>query len=195
MSALESRQTPTQETDADICWVCLDEATAERPLSRPCMCPRSVHRDCLARWCLHQSGKSEETVCRFCQSSLPDWKASLLGPEEDEPRREPLIAAVVWQNTVYKIAIQPGPEGKAEFKKTVNRLFGLSLGSRYECTFECKLKEDKLSLKGLNSYEAATRCAARSSRINVPCAVETAETGAPGGPEGEVYTGFRVGSM
>ena len=84
---------------------------------------------------------SEETTCRFCAASLPDWKASLLGPEEEDgPPREPLIAAVVWQNTVYKIEIKPGPEGKAEFKRTVNRLFGLSLGSRYECTFECKLK-------------------------------------------------------
>jgi E3 ubiquitin-protein ligase DOA10 len=43
--------------DENVCWICLDGEQPERQLVRPCKCPRSVHQDCLARWCLQSGGK------------------------------------------------------------------------------------------------------------------------------------------
>ncbi|GIL76749.1 hypothetical protein Vretimale_8785 [Volvox reticuliferus] len=150
-----------------VCYICLQEGMDVKPLLTPCACKgRPVHRECLARWQLHSSGKSEERQCRFCFEQLPDWQATLLGgsdgSNEDAPK--PLMAAVVFNNTVYKIPILPGPSGKAAFKRKVNELFGLS-NRMFEVAFEVKLaQEDKVNLRGLNAYEAATRCAAMSAR-------------------------------
>ncbi len=79
-----------QESD-DICWICLDDGCStgsRQDLMSPCQCPRKVHPKCLARWQLQQAGKAEETHCRFCHSTLADWKASLtpetLKPEVDK---------------------------------------------------------------------------------------------------------------
>ncbi|GFR40238.1 hypothetical protein Agub_g807 [Astrephomene gubernaculifera] len=154
------------DAEATTCYICLQEGTAAKPLLTPCACKeRPVHRECLARWQLHSSGKSEERQCRFCYQDLPDWQPTLLGSEnEDEDAPKPLMAAVVFNNTVYKLPILPGPEGKAAFKRKVHELFGLN-NRMFEVAFEVKLDQaDKVSLHGLNAYEAATRCAALSAR-------------------------------
>ncbi|GLC36113.1 hypothetical protein PLESTB_001379300 [Pleodorina starrii] len=148
------------------CYICLQEGTDTKPLLTPCACKgRPVHRECLARWQLHSSGKSEEKKCRFCDREYDvDWQSTLLDSDElNEDTPKPLMAAVVFNNTVYKIPILPGPEGKAAFKRKVNELFGLS-NRMFEVAFEVKLQEDKVNLRGLSAYEAATRCAAMSAR-------------------------------
>lgn len=43
--------------EQDVCWICFEGSLPEHPLERPCSCPRSVHKDCLARWCLQSGGK------------------------------------------------------------------------------------------------------------------------------------------
>ncbi|KXZ49590.1 hypothetical protein GPECTOR_20g446 [Gonium pectorale] len=91
------------------------------------------------------------------------------------------MAAVVYNNIVYKIPILPGPEGKAAFKRKVNELFGLS--RPFEVAFEVKVQEDKVSLLGLNSYEAATRCAAMSARRAAGSSTQPSEVTAVEQPE------------
>ena len=44
------------EEDKNICWICLDTDTPERPLEQPCKCPRYCHLRCLARWQLQSAG-------------------------------------------------------------------------------------------------------------------------------------------
>ncbi|KAG2426121.1 hypothetical protein HYH02_014836 [Chlamydomonas schloesseri] len=164
MSAQDSA-VASATTIASDCYICMQEGTPSRPLLTPCDCKgRPVHRECLARWQLHQSGKSEETTCRFCFKVLPDWRPTLLGDSASEdagPR--PLLAKVIFNNQVHILPILPGPEGKAEFKRRVNELFGLN-NRMFDVNFEVKVKEDKYSLQGLSAYEAATRCAVMSAR-------------------------------
>mmetsp|Transcript_7348 Transcript_7348/g.14479 ORF Transcript_7348/g.14479 Transcript_7348/m.14479 type:complete len:90 (+) Transcript_7348:244-513(+) len=73
--------------------------------------------------------------------------------------------AVVYNGTVHKIPVRLGPEGVAEFKARVKALFGFSEDVDFDVTFECKspTSEEKLLLKGLDCYEAATHCAAVSA--------------------------------
>lgn len=44
------------QNEPAVCWVCLEEASGKRHLYQPCSCPRSVHKQCLARWQLHSAG-------------------------------------------------------------------------------------------------------------------------------------------
>ncbi|KAG2489098.1 hypothetical protein HYH03_012324 [Edaphochlamys debaryana] len=158
------QQQDAGDIETSVCYICLQEGTDARPLVTPCACTnRPVHTRCMARWQLHSSGKSEEKTCRFCNHELPDWKPTLLGEDDEDGAPKPLLAAVVYNNVVYKIPILPGPEGKAAFKRQVNQLFGLS-NRMFEVAFEVKVAEDKVQLSGLSAYEAATRCAARSAR-------------------------------
>jgi len=73
--------------------------------------------------------------------------------------------AVVYGEVVHKIPVRPGPEGIAEFKAKVKSLFGFPPDLDFEVTFECKdpASEEKVLLKGLKCFEAATHCAAVSA--------------------------------
>lgn len=55
-----TNQIPNQQQqsadDTNICWICLDTGTEERPLTQPCKCPRFCHAKCLARWQLQSAG-------------------------------------------------------------------------------------------------------------------------------------------
>ena len=39
-----------------MCWVCLDQGSAEKPLIHPCSCPSFCHAGCIARWQLQSAG-------------------------------------------------------------------------------------------------------------------------------------------
>ena len=74
--------------------------------------------------------------------------------------------AVVFNGVAHKIPVRPGPDGIAEFKQRVKELFGLPLDQDFEVTFECRSpvqEGEKLMLRGLACYEAATSCAAISA--------------------------------
>lgn len=51
----------------------------------------------------------------------------------------PLLAKVIFNNQVHILPILPGPEGKAEFKRRVNELFGLT-NRMFDVNFEVKVK-------------------------------------------------------
>jgi hypothetical protein len=44
----------------------------------------------------------------------------------------------VFQGKTVKVPVTAGPDGVAEFKKTVCKLFNLPEGTDFEVTFECK---------------------------------------------------------
>ncbi|GFR42056.1 hypothetical protein Agub_g2872 [Astrephomene gubernaculifera] len=140
--------------DMDCCWICLG---TDGMLSRPCMCPRSVHPTCLARWQLQQAGRQEERSCRFCNASLPDWK-SQLAPSPPAPV-DPVMVVSLGGKAV-KIRVKPGPEGMAHFRQQVRELFNIPSDVEFECSFKCKAPSgDTIQLEGLASYDAATHCA------------------------------------
>lgn len=145
--------------DNDICWICLDGDSPEKPLELPCRCPRKVHLACLARWQLQSAGRNEEDRCRFCQAQLPDWKTSLT-PNNVKPVVP--VMAIKFEGKTYKLKVKPGPEGLREFQQQVRELLGFDITDEFDVTFECQIPHtgEKMKLTGLNSYGAATHCAA-----------------------------------
>ncbi|KXZ50948.1 hypothetical protein GPECTOR_14g194 [Gonium pectorale] len=147
--------TSTRERQAmstgDCCWICLLGPEAGE-LERPCPCPRFVHRTCLGRWQLQSAGRSEESKCRFCASALPSLEEQLC-PQRLRPVAEKVVPymAVVYQGQHYKIPVKPGVEGMAEFRARVS----------FECA--APTSGEKLTLKGMNCFNAAAACAAISA--------------------------------
>lgn len=149
--------TPSSE---DVCWICLDSGSASEPLAQPCSCSsRYVHVNCLARWQLHSAGRSEEKACRFCQAELPDWKPAFSPPVAALPAP---VVAVVCRGVTHRFTIEQGPEGKEKFQRQVRQVFGLPPNAEIEVTFTVKAPDsgDSVILRGLQTYEAASYCAA-----------------------------------
>ncbi|GIL58654.1 hypothetical protein Vafri_13657 [Volvox africanus] len=160
--------------DPECCWICLGEGGV---LSRPCMCPRSVHPTCLARWQLQQAGRKEERSCRFCNASLPDWKAQL-APAPPAPV-EPVMVVSLGGKAV-KMRVKPGPEGMAQFRQQVRELFNIPPDVEFECSFKCKAPSgDTIQLDGLASYEAATHCASLMAAQRAAAASRRAASAPP----------------
>ncbi|PNH10736.1 hypothetical protein TSOC_002515 [Tetrabaena socialis] len=127
-------------------------------LAKPCMCPRSVHASCLARWQLQQAGRNEERSCRFCNASLPDWKAQLAPAPQAAPVEPVMVVSL--GGKAHRLRVRPGPEGMAQFRQQVRELFGIPPDLDFECSFKCRAPSgDTIQLDGLASYEAATHCA------------------------------------
>ncbi|KAG2431690.1 hypothetical protein HYH02_013267 [Chlamydomonas schloesseri] len=122
------------------------------------MCPRKVHPSCLARWQLQQAGRKEESSCRFCNASLPDWK-QILAPAPPSQPVEPIMVVSLGGRCV-KLRVRPGPEGMAAFRQQVRELFNIPADVEFECSFKCKAPSgDTVQLEGLASYDAATHVA------------------------------------
>ncbi|KAJ9520124.1 hypothetical protein QJQ45_030047, partial [Haematococcus lacustris] len=156
------------DDDKPCCFICLDAAeTAESgPLGRQCQCPNLYsHKSCLIRWQLQQAGKPEETMCRFCRQNLKNWREACAPIATANPSTKKAVMAVVFQGKTVKVPVITGPDGVAEFKRTVCKLFDLPEGTDFEVTFECKspVFGDKLHLKGFGCFEAASYCAAVSA--------------------------------
>ena len=50
----------TEESEQDVCWLCLDGDSAGSALAAPCACrSMKAHQPCLARWQLTQAGKRQ----------------------------------------------------------------------------------------------------------------------------------------
>ncbi|GLI64890.1 hypothetical protein VaNZ11_008281 [Volvox africanus] len=155
-------QAPVDMESDDICWICLDGTKDRDPLINPCRCPRKVHPRCLARWQLQQAGRLEETNCRFCQSNLADWKASLT-PENLKPdvQRVQPIMVVYFEGQIHRIPVKQGPEGLKEFTHRIRELFRLPDDVDISLTFGCKepLSGQHLKLEGIGAFDAAVHCA------------------------------------
>lgn len=154
--------------DCEHCWICLETAKTA-PLIKPCACPRFVHEKCIARWQLQSAGKREESQCRFCGQSLPDWKKNMT-PANVTPCRT-AVMAVVLNGQEHRITVEPGPKGRSQFEAEIRRLFGLSQDDELEFTFDCQApgedvgRAENLLLEGKNAFEAAFHCAAVTAAL------------------------------
>lgn len=101
------------------CWICLQE---DGQLVQPCNCPRFVHQDCLATWCLQSAGTAEEHTCRFCSQPLPDWKEVLGG--NHHAGLLPVVA-VVFEGCEWRLRVPPTAEGARRFQRQIELITGL----------------------------------------------------------------------
>eukprot|EP00798_Chlamydomonas_sp_ICE-L_P000002 gene2-12806_t len=143
--------------EAQFCYICFAGSSHEDPLKSPCKCPRPVHLRCLARWNLQSAGGEEEQRCRFCLSKLPDWKETL---STVDVRKEAPVMALKFEGKVYKMRVRPGPECLADFQRKVRSILGFNINDGFEVSFEANLNGETIRLSGMNSYAAATHCAA-----------------------------------
>lgn len=76
--------TTTAAVPSPECWICseLYDAYGELPVSL-CHCPadRVVHPVCMVKWQLASIGRDDETTCRMCRATLPDWRDALRVPQ------------------------------------------------------------------------------------------------------------------
>ncbi|KAL6763364.1 hypothetical protein V8C86DRAFT_350291 [Haematococcus lacustris] len=166
-------QTPSSDLDdgsCEVCWVCLGDGTQEE-LKLPCKCPRPVHTSCLARWQLQSAGRSEEQACRFCHSTLPDWRPSLTPPGL---RPASPVMSIHHNGETHLVKVSPGPEGLLRFQAEVRRLLRLQDDQEFEISFECKVPGDvsKMELKGMTSYDAGQQGAGSTPvRVASACCI------------------------
>ncbi|GIL89712.1 hypothetical protein Vretimale_16627 [Volvox reticuliferus] len=175
------------DSDVDECWICL---SSEPPgtLARVCDCPRVSHRECLARWQLTNYGRREENFCRFCNKRLPAlWKPDAAKEAEKEELRVAPVMAVRYNGPEgtreFKLRVRPGPEGLATFKTHLKEILGFDVGPEFDVTFECQMPStgSMLTLSGLNSYGAATHCAALLAATKADAQVTAAAVPTTGG--------------
>ncbi|KAK9815649.1 hypothetical protein WJX72_007431 [[Myrmecia] bisecta] len=107
---------------------------------------------------LHSAGKREEKACRFCHSTLPDWRQA----HQALPRAPPIMT-VTHDGTMHLLTVRPGEEGKAEFQANIRGIFGLqNLGDVMSLTFGCRApgSGEDFTLEGWEAFDAAVHCAA-----------------------------------
>lgn len=144
------------------CWICMDECL-EDPGNidhfKPCACPRLCHKACLARWCLQQAGKSEETTCRFCYSTLQDWRSNIK-PLTDLKHVVPTMG-INFNGITHIVNVEPGEAGREKFIAEVRRRLNLRPDQLFDVMFECRLpsSDERLDLNGFTAYDAAVYCA------------------------------------
>lgn len=89
---------------------------------------------------------SEETECRFCQATLPDWRAAY-----DLPMADPVMT-VSHNNVQHVIEVKPGEAGRLEFQDNIRKIFGLGLRDVIELDFGCKAPGT-----GAKNYESQSK--------------------------------------
>lgn len=80
--------------------------------------------------CVHR----KETLCEFCSTPLPDWRASLT-PEVG--CSAPAIMNVNFDGVMYSFEVKPGADGYAEFTDGIRHAFSLPEGCDLNITFTC----------------------------------------------------------
>ena len=150
--------------DVDVCWVCLAPGDSTHPLIHACQCPRTVHKECLARWQLQSVGRRYDQTrllpclemsrcccCRYCTSLTRHF---CVYSEETEcrfchgelpdwraaynlPTADPVMT-VSHNNVQHLLEVKPGEAGKLEFQANIRNIFGLGLHDVIELDFGCK---------------------------------------------------------
>ncbi|KAK9804179.1 hypothetical protein WJX73_009336 [Symbiochloris irregularis] len=172
--------------DAPVCWICLDGPSSLACLVQPCRCPRFAHAHCLARWQLQSAGSRKETHCEFCDSELPDWKATLTPKCGADA---PAVMNVNFDGRTYSFEVKPGADGYRNFTEAIRKAFLLPEDSELNITFTCDepgpciepstpptvdrttIKPPApvthvgplLTLQGAGAYDAAVHCASVSA--------------------------------
>ncbi|KAG2441390.1 hypothetical protein HYH02_009979 [Chlamydomonas schloesseri] len=141
--------TSCSDEQGDVCWVCLDGASADKPLIRPC---------------------KKEMFCDFCAAKLPDWKHALTPPCGSQA---PAVMNVNFGGRTYSFEVQPGPEGYRRFTAAIRAAFSLPEDSELNITFTCDEPNSEpvsstaagslLTLQGAGAYDAAVHCASVSA--------------------------------
>ena len=147
---------------SDECWICMGRAP---PFLRPCLCPKSVHGRCLARWQLQKAGQSEETQCRFCQATLPDWREHLGG---ERPDASPTMS-VEYRGEVKLIKMRAGQSPDlGAIERLIKRLFEIPDSQELNLKFECRVpdSDEALELEGNGAFPAALHCATMTAHRN-----------------------------
>jgi hypothetical protein len=116
-----------------------------KPTHIPC-CPHSPPR----RWQLQVAGKKEETVCRFCEQALPDWRDSLT-PMTYQPTVPVML--VRFEGRSFKLRVYPGPEGLTMFKQQVRE-------ASQGCT---RLAEWEWDATATTAYSSTVKCSSASA--------------------------------
>eukprot|EP00775_Hariotina_reticulata_P001561 gene1561-1901_t len=150
------------EANDDVCWICLDGPSLDRPLQHACRCPSWTHATCIARWQLQSAGTRREKYCDFCNSELPDWKA-ILTPSPGATA--PAVMNVNFDNKTYSFQVAPGVDGYRQFTEAIRKAFHLPDDSELNITFTCDEPSsgNLLTLSGPGAYDAAVHCAAVSA--------------------------------
>jgi hypothetical protein len=117
----------------------------------------------MARWQLQSAGQGEETLCRFCHDTLPDWTRVLTPAHLDLPHQAEMM--VTHGDRTMSIVVRCGPRGLEDFKRDIRRLFAMPDSDDFDFTFACKVpsvarrEDDNLTLQGHGAFEAAFHCA------------------------------------
>ena len=75
-----------------------------------------------------------ETHCEFCDSMLPDWKATLT-PQCGA--NAPAVMNVNFDGRTYSFEVKPGVDGYRQFTEAIRRAFSLPDDSELNITFTC----------------------------------------------------------
>jgi hypothetical protein len=139
------------------CYICL--AGSPDDLSYPCKCPHAVHAACLARWQLQRVGTDDEKRCRFCRTTLPDWRRTL-GPAPDGGT---VRITVTFDGTTHSICLPPDA-GVDAFETAVRSLFEFPEDTGLGITFRVPVPgasatAEELCVKGAANFEAVMHCA------------------------------------
>lgn len=148
------KQKISQKTSEEVfCWICMDsESTLNNILLKPCKCPgdRYVHKDCLIKWQIHNIGKEEETNCRFCKETLPDWKQAL------QNKNKNIIKIALYLNNKHDKMIYLDPTKTPDLKKEFLRI----LQEEYKIDgvqlieFISMFKKYEIHCSGINSIDS-----------------------------------------
>lgn len=95
-----------QEQEQPVCWICLQGDEDGEELTKPCKCPRWVHKECLAMWQKRNEGRAEEKKCRFCSQELPNWRSVI--NENRTPILHSVPGVVSSRNTNFPFIVQFG---------------------------------------------------------------------------------------
>jgi hypothetical protein len=113
------------------CWICLRNENKHDELFQPCKCPTNVHTKCLARWQIENISAHEESNCRFCNETLPDWKKAF----EEHKRKEPATFRVVVDGRTHIIDVSSCDYEK--FRMKIMKIYGIQNNMDFDISYAC----------------------------------------------------------
>jgi hypothetical protein len=143
------------------CWICFEGNGV-----KACACPRHVHPACLATWQAMRAGTDEETVCRFCNQDLPDWKP-ILAPPSLIKTHHPVFTVTIG-GVSKRVSVPLGANAQPLFVQQLRTAFGIDPMKELDISFDCTLPippRNKLVFHGWETFDAAltlASCQAKS---------------------------------
>ena len=136
------------ETETETCWICMEYGD----LISVCECPTKVHTECLAKWQIHRIGHKEESTCRFCDKSFPDWKELY---KYENGTVDTLQLKVVFNGREH--IISGSPNRIDEFQKRIYKICNIPEHYKYRVTYICNIPNNsgiiELQSDGIQSHQ------------------------------------------